>query len=229
MSDSSDNQLSDDNRKVILASGSPRRLELMQNLGFVPEVIVSDIPEQRQPEESPVDYTRRLALAKAEDVRDKLEADLLDQNEAASGWILAADTIVVLDDEVLEKPDDAEHAHAMLRSMSGRDHVVVTSFCWLECASNKPRSAVRSVDAHVEFRELSDEMISRYIATGEPFDKAGSYGIQLFGSAFVRDIEGSYFAIVGLPVCEVVEELEKLGGITGFPFNDSRDRARTHL
>jgi septum formation protein len=219
----SDHHLSDDDRRIILASGSPRRLELMLNLGFVPEVIVSHIPEQRQPDESPIDYTRRLALAKAEDVRDKLGADA---KQASAGWILAADTIVVLDGEVLEKPDDAAHAREMLQRMSGREHVVVTSFCWLERTadpSKEARSSVCSVDADVEFRELSDQMISRYIATGEPFDKAGSYGIQHFGSAFVRRIEGSYFAIVGLPVCEVVEELEKLGGIAGFPFHDSPD------
>jgi septum formation protein len=225
MSDRGDNQIGDANRKVILASGSPRRLELMENLGFALEVIVSDTPEKRQPNESPTDYTRRLALAKAKDVRDRIFRDQVDTHGVSSGWVLGADTIVVLDGEVLEKPADADHARQMLRRMSGRDHTVITSFCWLEGRvgrTEEARSTVCSVDAHVEFRELSDDMISRYIATGEPFDKAGSYGIQLFGSAFVRRIEGSYFTIVGLPVCEVIEELEKLDGIAGFPFHDSQ-------
>ncbi len=206
-------QISDNNREFILASGSPRRLELMQNLGFEPRVRVSEIPEQRQPGESPTDYTRRLALAKAEDVRDRIEGD-----ESRPDWILAADTIVIFGDEVLEKPEDPEHAAEMLRRMSGREHLVETSFCWLQRSSGK--SAVRSVRADVEFRQLTDDMIARYLDSGEPFDKAGSYGIQLLGSAFVRSIEGSYFAIVGLPVCEVVELLQDLGGLEGFPFRD---------
>ncbi|QDG54487.1 septum formation inhibitor Maf [Persicimonas caeni] len=204
-------QINDTNRRFILASGSPRRLELMSNLGFEPEVRVSSIPEQRQPEESPTDYTRRLALAKAEDVRDSLEDE-----DALPDWILAADTIVIFDGEVLEKPADADDAFQMLRNMSGRDHVVETSFCWLQRSTG--RSSVCTVQADVEFRELTDEMIHRYLDSGEPFDKAGSYGIQLLGSAFVRSVDGSYFAVVGLPVCEVVEELQKLGGLEGFPF-----------
>lgn len=206
-------QVSDHNRQFILASGSPRRLELMENLGFEPVVRVSAIPEVQRPDESPTDYTRRLALAKAEDVRDSIADD-----DTLPDWILAADTIVIFDGEVLEKPDDPEHAAEMLRRMSGREHVVDTSFCWLQRSTG--RSSVCSVDAEVQFRELPDEMIARYVDSGEPFDKAGSYGIQLLGSAFVRSIVGSYFTIVGLPVCEVVEELQKLGGLEGFPFRN---------
>lgn len=204
-------QLNDTNRRFILASGSPRRLELMQNLGFEPEVRVSSIPEQQQPEESPTDYTRRLAFAKARDVADSFEGD-----DSLPDWVLAADTIVIFEDEVLEKPQDPDDAFQMLRSMSGREHVVETSFCWLQRSTGD--YSVCSVQADVEFRELTDEMIQRYLDSGEPFDKAGSYGIQLLGSAFVRALDGSYFAVVGLPVCEVVEELQKLGGLEGFPF-----------
>ncbi len=205
-------ELTDNNRRFILASGSPRRRELMQNLGFVPEVVVSDIPEQRQPGESPTDYTRRLAVAKAEDVRDKLRG-----RDSLPQWILAADTIVIVDEDVLEKPVDADDAARMLRRLSGDEHIVETTFCWLQRSTG--RQTVRSVRADVEFRELGDAFIERYVATGEPSDKAGSYGIQDVGSALVRRIEGSYFTIVGLPVCEVVEELERLGGLSGFPFS----------
>lgn len=207
-------ELRNDNRRFILASGSPRRLELMQNLGFVPEVIVSDVPETRSVGESPTDYTRRLALAKAEDVRGKCAGD-----DGLPDWILAADTIVIVDGDVLEKPADADEACRMLGRLSASAHIVETSFCWLQRSTG--RSAVRSVDAHVEFRELSDAMIERYVATGEPSDKAGAYGIQDVGSALVRRIEGSYFTIVGLPVCEVIEELERLGGLDEFPFHST--------
>jgi septum formation protein len=206
-------QVDDDNRRIVLASGSPRRLQLMEQLGFEPVVISSDIPEQRGADESPTDYTRRLAQAKAEDVARSLEAS------DAPDWVLAADTIVILDGDVLEKPVDAQEAAQMLGRMSGRDHVVETSLCWLQRSTG--RKAVRSVTARVTFRELSAETIERYVATGEPFDKAGAYGIQDMASAFVRSVEGSHFAIVGLPVCETIEVLDNLGGLAGFPFVDA--------
>lgn len=211
--------LSDAQRAFILASGSPRRLELMANLGFLPQVRVSSVPEQRGAQESPSDYTRRLALAKAEAVRD----EMADEPPAQLDWVLAADTIVIIEDEggrevVLEKPANGEEAAAMLKRLSGRAHTVETSFCWLQRSSG--RSRVESVRARVEFRELNEAMIARYVATGESLDKAGAYGIQDVGAALVRRIEGSYFAVVGLPVCEVVETLTELGGLRGFPFHD---------
>lgn len=210
--------LCDAQRGFILASGSPRRLELMANLGFSPTVRVSSVPEQRGDQESPSDYTRRLALAKAEAVRGELvgSAEPLD-------WILAADTIVIVEDNdgrevVLEKPADARQATAMLTRLSGRAHTVETAFCWLQRSSGRAR--VESVRARVEFRQLGPAMIARYVATGEPMDKAGAYGIQDIGAALVRRIEGSYFAVVGLPICEVVETLDALGGLRDFPFQD---------
>lgn len=190
----------------------------MGNLGFLAHVRVSSVPEQRGAKESPSDYTRRLALAKAEAVRDEMrgEREQLD-------WILAADTIVIIQrndgrDVVLEKPADPDEAAAMLARLSGRVHTVETSFCWLQRSTG--RSQVKSVRADVEFRVLSEAMIARYVATGESLDKAGGYGIQDVGAALVRRIEGSYFTVVGLPVCEVVESLMELGGLQGFPFQD---------
>lgn len=189
---------------------------LMKNLGFLPDVVVSAVEEVRGPQETPGEYTRRLAAAKAQAVRAKLAGD-----SARPAWILAADTIVILENDgeapiVLEKPADAADAARMLRQLSGREHVVETSFHWLQRFSGQ--SAAGSVRARVEFRVLDEAMIARYVASGEPADKAGAYGIQDIGSALVRRVEGSYFAVVGLPVCEVVETLQALGGLDDFPF-----------
>ena len=201
----------------ILASHSPRRLELSQRIGFEPVVFGSDVPEEKADDESPVEYARRLAQAKARDVA-ATHAD----NDELPGWILSADTIVVHGGDVLEKPVDAEDARRMLASMSGNEHIVITAFCWLWRAPGGEvedrLEVVRDVSARVWMRQLSPDMMARYVATEEPMDKAGSYGIQDIGSTLVRRIDGSYFCVVGLPVCEVVEELEKLGGLKDYPF-----------
>lgn len=205
--------VTDTNRAFILASGSPRRRALMEQLGFEPEVVVSRVPEEQRRGESAVDYTRRLAVTKAEEVAARLGDD-----RAHLDWVLAADTVVVFGGEVLEKPTDAQAARAMLGRLAGTEHRVETAFCWLQRSTGK--SSVRSVGATVELRALGDQTIARYVDTGEPFDKAGGYGIQDVASAFVRSVDGSYFSVVGLPVCEVVEELERLGGLQAFPFRD---------
>ncbi|RDV39262.1 septum formation inhibitor Maf [Bradymonadaceae bacterium TMQ3] len=202
--------------RVVLASGSPRRLELMQRLGFEPLVYKSDIEEIPRAGESPEAYTLRLAREKGEAV-----ADALAGTPELPGWVLSADTIVTLDGDVLEKPVDEADACAMLARLSGARHEVITAYCWTWRAPGQPVEARISkavaVRADVWMRELSEENIRRYVASGEPMDKAGSYGIQDLGSTFVRRIEGSYFCVVGLPVCEVVETLEELGGLKGFP------------
>lgn len=200
----------------MLASGSPRRRELAERIGLSPRVKVSDIPEEIRDGESPRDYTRRLARQKAEDVAQKLARE--------SDWpslVLAADTIVILDDEILEKPADRAEAFEMLRRMAGRWHVVQTSFCWLDRTSEvSPHVGTLSTD--VRLRDLPDPFIDSYVATGEPLDKAGAYGIQDLGSLLVRELEGSYFNVVGLPVCEVVEALEELGRLEVHPMLDGR-------
>lgn len=203
--------------ELILASGSPRRLQLCRRIGFKPVVRVSSIPEQRAPNESPGDYARRLAAEKGRDVAETL-ADEPEQ----PGWILSADTIVVHDQDVLEKPVDADDARSMLRRLSGERHEVITAFCWIWRApmgsDADRRELVRHVSAKVWLRELSDEMIDRYVDSGEPMDKAGSYGIQDVGSVLVRRVEGSFYCVVGLPVCEVVESLQELSGLEAYPF-----------
>lgn len=199
-------------RGIVLASGSPRRLELCEKVGFDPVVEVSDVPEAIRPGETPEKYTRRLAHEKAADVARRLG------DRDGPNWVLAADTVVVLDGDVLEKPADADEAVVMLLRLSGREHVVITSFCWLSRDSGEFR--VESVPADVRFRTIDENRARRYAATGEPLDKAGAYGIQDLGGVFVDHIEGSFFTIVGLPIAEVVEALDQLGGLGDFPFND---------
>lgn len=201
---------------IVLASGSPRRLELVERIGFDPEVSVSEIPEERRSGESGVAYTARLAVEKAQDVADRV-ADEEDRPE----WLLAADTVVTLDDAVLEKPADDREAEEMLEAMSGRWHAVCTSFCWLHRRLRE--RFVETVSTDVRLRDLSTELIESYVATGEPMDKAGSYGIQDYGSLLVRELRGSYFNVVGLPICEVVEALENMGVLEIHPLLSPED------
>lgn len=195
-----------DERQIVLASGSPRRRELLTMLGFVPEIRVSAVPEFPEVGENPQDYTRRLSAEKALSVS---------QGVLDSRWILAADTVVVLNGMILEKPTDEAHAVQILKDLAGGWHTVVTSFCW---AQNKEIQHVETVEAGVKLREMSDAFIRNYVATKEPMDKAGGYGIQGIGSAMVERVDGSYHCVVGLPICEVVRSLESLGGVTAFPF-----------
>ncbi len=216
-------QISSENPSILLASGSPRRLDLTRRIGFDPVVRVSSIVEERAQEESPESYARRLALEKAQDVADQFSSDT-----TLPGWILSADTIVVHDHQVLEKPTDEDDAVRMLQKLSGSRHEVITAFCWLWRAPGAEPSErihrVRAVTAEVWLRDLTPEMIERYVATGEPMDKAGSYGIQDIGGVLVRKVVGSYFCVVGLPVCEVIEELQELSGLKDYPFlAQSRD------
>ena len=202
--------VSSSDRRVLLASGSPRRRALLQQVGLEPVVRVSDVEEIPEPDESPVDYTLRLAVSKARAVADAVEGD-----DTLPRFILAADTIVTFDDVLLEKPTDADDAARMLRALSGRHHEVHTAFCWLDRAGG---ATTECVTTKVLFRDLSDETIARYVATGEPMDKAGAYGIQGIGGILVAAVEGSYSCVVGLPVSHVVTALDRIGGLEGFPF-----------
>ncbi len=175
--------------QLYLASASPRRRELLAQLGYAFEVIKVDVPEERQPAEAAEEYVCRLAVAKAE-----------------AGWqaggnslpALGSDTIVVLEQQVLEKPRDEADAARMLRALSGREHQVMTAVA-LAVAG---QTHCQLVTTNVTFRALSDEEIAAYWRTGEPADKAGSYGIQGIAGKFVSRIDGSYSAVVGLPLLE---------------------------
>ena len=190
---------------LYLASASPRRVELLGQAGLKPRVIPAQVPEIRRSGEGPAAMVLRLARAKAEEVAGRLAA-----RGAKEGWVLAADTTVALGARVLEKPRDAAHARAMLKSLSGRVHTVHTGVCLVDLAP-LPREAAAFVEAtKVFFRRLSAAEIRDYVATGEPLDKAGAYGIQGAAGAFVRRIEGDYCNVVGLPLARVVETLRSL-------------------
>ena len=183
--------------RLILASASPRRSELLALLERPFEVRVADVDESVLPGEAPAVHVERLARLKATTVATRLadeHAGALD--EAGETIVIGADTVVVLDGEVVGKPDDARHATRILRRLSGRDHQVLSGVA--VCRGERVHSAV----AHtlVGMRTISDDEITRYVASGEPLDKAGAYGIQGAGGRFVEHIDGSYHNVVGLPL-----------------------------
>jgi len=185
--------------RLILASNSPRRRELLRNAGFEFDVRPSGIEESRLPDESPEDFARRLARDKALDVARQSEAGSL---------VLGADTVVAIDREFLEKPVDAVDAARMLRTLSGRTHRVITAVCLISAPERV--LAWRHETTSVTFRKLTNQEIESYVASGEPFDKAGSYAIQGLASRFVPRVEGCYFNVVGLPVPLVYEIVKSI-------------------
>ncbi|HDR2685436.1 TPA: septum formation inhibitor Maf [Enterobacter ludwigii] len=185
---------------LYLASGSPRRQELLTQLGVSFERIVTGIEEKRAEGESAQQYVSRLAREKAKAGVAQTPRDLP---------VLGADTIVILNGEVLEKPHDAEHAARMLRKMSGQTHQVMTAVALAD--SQHVLDCLVVTD--VTFRVLTDNEIAAYITSGEPMDKAGAYGIQGLGGCFVRKINGSYHAVVGLPLVETYELLSNFNSL----------------
>lgn len=185
---------------LYLASQSPRRRELLRQIGVHHDVISASIPEQPAPNESALDYVQRLAREKAA----AGYAQLIQKNLPLAP-VLGADTLGLLDGDILEKPRDQAHAEQMLHQLSGRTHQVITAVA-LHSSTNQ---ALRLSITDVTFRELSDAEITAYWLTGEPQDKAGSYGIQGLGAVFVKEIRGSYSCVVGLPIeatCELLHE-----------------------
>ena len=184
--------------KVILASGSPRRRELLGQMGVQFEIDVPDVDESVSG--TPDKMVALLAERKARAVAQKYE----------SGLIVAADTLVALDDQALGKPQDDADAKRMLRALSGRTHDVYTGVCVMDAASGE--AAVCAERTGVVFRELTDEEINAYVATGEPRDKAGAYAIQGGAGAFVTGYEGSRTNVIGLPVERLEEMLRRMNG-----------------
>jgi septum formation protein len=178
---------------LTLASSSPRRRQLLEMLGIPIQVVAPNIPEVRRVVETPVDYVERLAREKAMSV--------------PGGFVLGADTTVVIRDEILEKPVDAADALRMLRKLQGRTHQVVTSVALVADETVHQATDV----TNVAFRRMTDDFLYAYVATGEPMDKAGAYGIQGFGAALVERIEGDFFSVMGLPIRLVLELLERAG------------------
>jgi septum formation protein len=192
-----------DQRRLVLASGSPRRRELLERLGLSFDVLPADVDESPRQGEEPRGYVLRLAREKAERVAERLAG------RRPSTVVLAADTAVVLGEEILGKPGDGCEAEAILSRLSGNDHRVLTGVAVAQAAGVEGTV----VETRVRFRVLSAEEIRWYVATGEPLDKAGAYGIQGVGGAFVRAIEGSASNVVGLPLVETLELL----GAAGYP------------
>lgn len=199
-------RLSASDRPLILASASPRRRELVALLGVPFQVDPADIDEEPPDGHTPEEVARRLAREKAQAVARRRRY----------GIVLGADTIVVLEGEILGKPRDTEDALAMLRRLNGNEHQVLTGVALLDVADGTVvREQVDVVCTRVWFRQVSEEHLRRYVNTGEPMDKAGAYGAQGYGSTLIERIEGCYFNVVGLPVSRVCAMLEAWG-ITAF-------------
>lgn len=181
---------------IVLASGSPRRREILTAAGIPFEVRKPAVPEIRSEGEAPVEYVRRLALAKAAAVAAG----------SPDRIVLGADTVVVLDEHVLEKPSGPADAARMLRLLSGRMHSVITGIC----LHARGRAVLDSAETKVWFIDLSEQEIAGYVASGEPMDKAGAYAIQGLASKFIHRIEGCYFNVMGLPAALVYRQLEEL-------------------
>jgi septum formation protein len=187
--------------RVILASASPRRRELLTLIGITHEVMPADIDESLLAGETPPAHAERLARAKAHTIAER----------EPGAVVIAADTIVVIDGDVLGKPRDENDARRMLTRLSGRTHTVLTAIA--VARRSQTRSAVESVN--VTFRALSDAEVMAYIESGEPLDKAGAYGIQGFGATIVERVEGDYFSVMGLGLRRLVELL----GLVGAPYS----------
>lgn len=186
---------------LVLASASPRRRDILDRAGIVHEVMPAEIDEQRLSGESPVEMALRLAREKALAIAARL-------GQQPARWVLAADTIVVLDGDVLGKPDDADHARRMLTRLTGREHRVVSGVALVRTGLDHVWPLC--VTSDVTMRAASDEEIRAYVATGEPLDKAGSYGIQGEGGRrFVTEVDGSETNVMGLPLDETCALLER--------------------
>jgi len=185
---------------LYLASQSPRRRQLLEQVGIRFDTIEVDVPEARAPGEPPADYVSRVA-------REKAGAGLLKLTGVADAVVLGADTEVVLDDEVFGKPVDAAHATAMLRRLAGRSHKAISAV-WCVSAGREERALSVS---EVTFAALSEAAIAAYVASGEPTGRAGAYAIQGSAAAFISRLSGSYSGVMGLPLFETVELLRRFG------------------
>jgi len=184
---------------IYLASGSPRRKKLLEQINLNFEVIVVDIDESGNENESPADMVKRLAFEKLSAAREKIK----------KGIIIAADTIVVIDNQILVKPVDENDAERILKTLSGRTHSVFTGFSVYNTANNRQINDYEQT--YVTFVEMSGDDIADYIKSGSPLDKAGAYGIQDdFGAVFIKKINGCYYNVVGLPLSKLYSALKRI-------------------
>ncbi len=187
-------------KKIILASSSPRRKALLEQVGLEFDIVISEVDEIVDPTLSPEEVVKSLAHQKAMAVASKVRGDTL---------VIGADTIVAINDEIIGKPRNKEEIYAMLKRLSGNTHKVITWVCIIDTSNNK--SFIDQNTSYVTFRKIDDDEIMKYIASGEPTDKAGSYAIQGIASIFIEKIEGNYSDIVGLPLCTLDKMLKQFG------------------
>lgn len=186
-------------KEIILASTSPRRHEAARAMGLEFKIVPSDYEEDMDLEKSPEDLVMYLAHGKAADVAKKHK----------KGIVIGVDTIVVFNDKILGKPRDKEDAFNMLKSFSGKTQEVYSGVCLIDCETGK---MIKDYEiTKVKFRKVDDSEINSYVATGEPLDKAGAYGIQDLSSIFIEKVDGCYFNVTGFPVYNIYKNLRKLG------------------
>ncbi len=188
-------------RKIILASGSPRRQELLEQMGLGYQVVVSDVDEGGLSHMPPEGLVQALASLKANAVAKGIS------DEKQDFLIIGADTLVVLDNEILGKPKDSQDAEQMLRSLSGKRHIVYTGVSIIDSKTNTEETFVEG--SRIYMKEMTADEIRDYVLTKEPLDKAGSYGIQGRGGVFVEKIEGDCFSVMGLPIAKLYDHLKK--------------------
>lgn len=186
--------------KIILASKSPRRKEILETMGVSFEIDVADVDESVDACLSPVEAVCEISKRKAEKVAERHGDDEI---------VISADTVVVIDGKIIGKPKDKEDAFCILKNLSGRAHEVYTGFT--VCANGKTKTDFEVTT--VQFKELLDDDIRRYVATGESMDKAGAYGIQQKGNLFVEYIHGDYYNVVGFPISKICVTIKELFGI----------------
>jgi len=184
--------------EIVLASASPRRKDLLENLGVKFKIAVASCDETIEDGIKPGDAVMLLSLKKAAAVAETLKGE--------KALVIGADTVVVYENEILTKPEDEEDAFRMLKKLSGKVHSVMTGITVMRTTDAKSETVFE--ETKVRFKEMTDEEIRSYIKTGEPNDKAGAYGIQGIGSMFIEKIDGDYFNVVGLPVCRLCDILK---------------------
>lgn len=186
-------------RQIILASTSPRRKALLEQIGLSAKIVPSNFAEKLNPRLKPPRQVELLAEGKAKAVAQ----------DYADAVIIAADTVIVMNDEIISKPASEETAKANFRRYSGKCHSVITGFCIIDTATKK--SVTKSVETRVCFKKLTQKEIDGYVASGEPMDMAGGYAIQGKAASLIERIEGDYFNVVGMPLTALVEELKRFG------------------
>ncbi len=191
--------------KIILGSASPRRQQMLRDLGIRFETIPANVPEEKTKSEKPLSYVLRLAKDKALAVASRQKID--------GNWaVLTADTIVISGKTVLEKPREPEDAVRMLKKLSGKTHEVITAWCWTGAIGKRKKTVTGFCRTKVTFERNSSDFWRWYVTTGEPMDKAGAYAAQGVGMSFIKKVNGSYSNVVGLPLSDVLESFRKTFG-----------------